>query len=164
MTRWACRVLLSTAALSLSAAADPATPYVYTNSDLERFAVPEPSPPATGRVADPYEGISVADFLEREYARLATLRALDLARARLDAESRSGNAREAYAPAHGPYWAYHGGWRPCVPRLHSVSPRPLRPVAGDRARGIRPLHAGPTAAELRGAQGRSRHGSDAFPR
>lgn len=79
-------MLVWTAAAAPAGTGDETTVRVYTNADLERFgprAEPCPGPP----VDDSAERRFVADFIEREYARIAEDKRLSLERELLDRRS-----------------------------------------------------------------------------
>lgn len=139
------RLLLSFVAFSVVAAGsgDEIAPRVYTNADL--VALPEAALTETAPPSEPEDWPSVTEFLEREYARLATQQALDLERARLDAETRYAETREVYTLPFYPYVGYQTGWNTCA---GPEGRRHVNPTAAYGAHGIRPLHAGPTRAEI----------------
>ncbi len=148
-------VLVSSAALApLRAAEATAAPGVriYTNADLEELPVPRDPPPAEAAL-DPAESWAfVLAHLEREERRLAAERAAEHERAWLELEEAASLRREldivplAYAPA-----CVHG---------------PRRGVAHEDSKRFpdpRPLHAGPTQAQLHRERAIQNKGSDAFP-
>ncbi len=156
------RVVLSLFLLSLlgTAVADDEV-RLYTNADLEKFG---PPPDAMTRVVqDDDRGWEfVTAFLERERARLDADRAYELNWRRLDLEEQVLDRRDRSLYLS-PYVSYpyfphstrHAGRRHGSGVSHMGSARPD---------GIRPLHAGPTAALQHRSRAIRNSGADAFPR
>jgi hypothetical protein len=133
---------------------------VYTNADLESFAVASDtvSPPARSPVDDHAAWEFVQSFIEREHARIDNERALELERARTAAEIESyGRSVERYLIGYPPYYR---GQRV----KHRV--RGYGDDTGHRAQTsvrIVPLHARPTLMDVRRAQAQRYKGVDSVP-
>jgi hypothetical protein len=83
---------------------------VYTNEDLLLKYGPPPSEPAGQPVRDDAAWDFVAEFLEREYARLDADRAYDLEHRRVELEEEAVSRRDSYAVAGYPYLPYAYGY------------------------------------------------------
>ena len=163
-TLWMCGLSLFGAAVcpALSGeTGDAPTPVrVYTNADLERFQLPADS--VTVEAADPLEGWEfVTSYLDREHGRIDAERAYELELARLEEERTrltTGYVSIPYVPFR---YGRHG-------RAYRRSPPHGRPTpygfgGSVQFGGTRPLHAGPTHAQIHRARAMRYKGSDAFP-
>lgn len=141
-------------AACLAQAADDAGVRVYTNDDLE--PLPESPPPPATEPEDRDGWAFVADHLEREYARIDAQRGYELERTRVVAETERSDE-----PVYSLPWSFYGwaGWAP--PERHRPKHH-ARPEVG-RLPAIRPIHAGPTQAQIQRARAMRYRGSDAFP-
>jgi hypothetical protein len=136
---------------------------LYTNADLERFPLlPDSEVEAARPAADDWR--VVTDYLQRQYARVDAERAYALERERAEAEVdliRRGAGRRTYGLPYTflRYGPYHRV--PRKPPRDGAIGRITRGLLPDGA--IRPLHAGPTRAQIDHARASRRSGSDAFP-
>jgi hypothetical protein len=130
---------------------------VYTNADLEELPAPAPAAAASEGVEDELGWQFVAQFLEREHARIESERAAELERRRLELE------QQALVPEG--RWEYGLAGVPWFDRSFECGDerRHLHARPGVLGRPIRPLHAGPTLAELHWQRAIGRSGADAFP-
>jgi len=147
-------------ALSGETGDDPTPARVYTNADLERFQLPADS--VTVEAADPLEGWEfVTSYLDREHGRIDAERAYELELARVEAERTRMTTGYRSIPLV-PY--YYGRYD----RAHRKRPPHGRPTpygfgGSVQFGGTRPLHAGPTHAQIHRARAMRHKGSDAFP-
>ena len=137
---------------------------LYTNADLERF----PSlPSSTVEASTPSEEEwrFVTGYLDRQYERLDKDRAYEMKRRREEAEveliQRRANRRTYGLPL---YWGRFGhfGRVPGRPGGDHTAGRLVRAALPDGS--IRPLHAGPTRAQVDRFKATFRSGADAVPR
>jgi hypothetical protein len=136
---------------------------VYTNADLERFPVlPDSDVEASRPSADEWR--FVTDYLQRQYTRLDADREYSLERERAEAEVdliRSRTNRRTYSLPG--YWNRYDQWN------GAPDNRPGEGIAGRLKRAtlpsgsIRPLHAGPTRAQVDYFKATRRSGADAVP-
>jgi len=137
---------------------------VYTNADLERFpALPDSDVEASRPSADEWR--FVTDYLQRQYTRLDADRDYSLERERAEAEVdliRSRANRRTYGlPV---YWNRYDRWNGAPdtrPPGEGGIGRLKRATLPDGS--IRPLHAGPTRAQVDYFKATRRSGADAVP-
>jgi hypothetical protein len=136
---------------------------LYTNADLERFPDLPDSRVEAAKPSTEEWGF-VTDYLQRQYSRIDADRAHALQRERAEAEVElirtRANRRTYGLPL---YWNRFGVWRrvPHRPPREGAIGRMRRALLPDGS--IRPLHAGPTRAQIDYAIASRRSGADAFP-
>jgi len=126
---------------------------LYTNEDLERFPV-LPDSTVSAAAPDGDEWPVVVDYLEREYSRIDADRAYELERNQSEAEVeliRGEVGRRRYSLPYGA-WGFGRVSRHAGGKSGHGKPGP-----------IRPLHAGPSRAQIDYYKATRRSGADAFP-
>jgi len=146
-----------------SARAEDGEVRLYTNIDLERFpTLPASEVEASRPSADEWR--FVTDYLDRQYTRLDADREHSMERDRAEAEvdliRRQANRRTYGLPV---YWNRFDSWNGAPGRRTGKGTLGRIKRATLPSGSIRPLHAGPTRAQIDYFKATRRSGASAFP-
>ena len=156
-------LLVWTAAAGVASGADEGEVRLYTNADLERFPTsPDSEVVASHPTTDEWR--FVTDYLKSQYTRLDADRKYSMERERAEAETdlirHQANRRTYGLPV---YWNRFDRWNgaPGHSPGEGTIGRIKRAMIPDGS--IRPLHAGPTRAQVDHFKASRRSGADAYP-